>query len=161
MDEIIPNLYISDWISANNKDLLLYKNITHIVNVSQVPNSFPELFIYLKVDIEDDDDENIDKYFTKVSRFINNAILKGGYVLVHCIAGISRTLLVSDETAPLGHPEGMCARRARVVIGYLIQKRKMKLKEAFDLVKLKRKKICPNEGFLEQLHKRFDAETIN
>ena len=39
--EIISNLYISCVVCAEDKELLLSKGITHIVNASQFKNPFP------------------------------------------------------------------------------------------------------------------------
>ena len=52
--------------------------------------------------------------------------------LIHCSAGVSRS--------------------ATFVIAFLMIKRKMNLKEAYDLVKSKRSQISPNKGFMIQLN---------
>lgn len=86
LSEICPSVWVSPWLLASNKDILKEYNITHIVNASKLENSFPEEFVYLKLEIEDEEDENISKYFTKTSRFIHNAVLNRGKVLIHCFA---------------------------------------------------------------------------
>jgi len=60
--------------------------------------------------------------------------------MVHCNAGISRS--------------------PSVIIAFLMKYKKIKLNEAFDLVRSKRKSICPNPGFWEQL-KSFERELFN
>ncbi|KTG38377.1 hypothetical protein cypCar_00018056 [Cyprinus carpio] len=59
--------------------------------------------------------------------------LKGGVVLVHCNAGVSRS--------------------ASVVIGFLMSQEKMSFDEAFSAVKTARPYIQPNPGFMSQLKK--------
>lgn len=67
------------------------------------------------------------------NRFIGAAKEQNGKVLVHCNAGVSRS--------------------ASVVIGYLIMDCGFSFDEAYDLVKMKRSCVRPNDGFLNQLKK--------
>jgi protein-tyrosine phosphatase len=135
LSEIIPSLYVGPWALAREKETLQKYGITHIVNASQIPGRFTEDFNYLTVNIEDDEKVDINQHFTKVSRFINNAIMEGGKVLVHCLAGMSRS--------------------PTLVIAYLVQKRNMTLVDAMALVKAKRCIMDINPGFVRQLHTRF------
>lgn len=134
MNKIIDNLYLGSYYDACNLSKLQNLEITHIVNVSNLSNCYPLNFNYFKIDIDDDSEEDINKYFTKTSRFIHNAILKGSNVLVHCVAGKSRS--------------------PTLIIAYLIQKKHMTLENAIKLVKEKRT-IDMNDGFKQQLIKRF------
>jgi protein-tyrosine phosphatase len=135
LSEIIHNIYIGPWYLVQKKEILLEHGITHIVNVSELKNSFPYDFIYLKIDFPDDEETNISQYFTKVSRFIHNAYLNRGKILIHCFAGLSRS--------------------PTLMIAYLIQKRKYDLEQAFQLVKEKRPDVDINENFMMQLTTRF------
>ena len=54
--------------------------------------------------------------------------------MVHCMAGVSRSVTLS--------------------ISYLIKYKRMTFNHAFNLVKSRRKIICPNDGFIDLL-KRF------
>lgn len=135
INQILDHHYVGSYFCANDYDLLKKLGITHIVNVSQLGNVFPNEFIYLKINIEDDSEENINRHFTKTSRFIHNAILKNGIVLIHCVAGKSRS--------------------PTLAIAYLIMKRKMKLVDALQLVRQKKSNIDINEGFMKQLRERF------
>lgn len=58
---------------------------------------------------------------------------KDGVVLVHCNAGVSRA--------------------AAILIGFLMRTEGLNFPQAFSLVKNARPAICPNPGFMEQLHK--------
>lgn len=135
MSKINEYLYIGSYFDAKKLNLLSSLNITHIVNLSQLDNCFPNNFNYLKIDIDDDNDENISQYFNKVSKFIHNAVLSGGKIFVHCIVGKSRSPCL--------------------VAAYLCKKRKMKLIDALSLIKNNRI-IDINLGFLQQLENKFD-----
>lgn len=81
--------------------------------------------------IDDDEKEDISKYFSKVNKIINEAITRDKNVIVHCAGGISRS--------------------PTLVIAYLMIQNKWNYEEAFNFVKRKRPHIEPNIGFIRQL----------
>lgn len=86
--------------------------------------------------IEADDNPNYDmsKYFDKAVEFITEN-LKTTNVLVHCAAGISRSVCL--------------------VIAYLIKVHKMTPEAALAKVREKRPWAGPNQGFTQQLEKYY------
>ena len=62
---------------------------------------------------------------------LENARKKNGRVLVHCVAGISRSVTVT--------------------MSYIMQEMAYSLNEAFDYVKQRKSDISPNFGFMGQL----------
>ena len=127
--EIIPNkLYLGNYYSATLKEALKEKGITHILMVGYyLKEIYPKDFTYMNIEVDDDEHEDIFKYFyTSI-----NLIEKSKIVYVHCQAGISRS--------------------ASFVIAYVMFHFKYKLKKAFDYVQERRQIICPNEGFMMQL----------
>lgn len=80
---------------------------------------------------------NIATHFSECFQFISDAISGGGRVLVHCLAGISRS--------------------ASVVIAYVMATKGMTLLRASEYVRARRHWINPNTGFMNQL-KRFEAQ---
>lgn len=80
--------------------------------------------------VKDSTTNNMD-WAEKGSDFIEKEIAKGRLVYVHCYYGISRS--------------------TSQVLHYLLTRCKMKLKEAFEMLKEKRKQICPNFGFMKGL----------
>jgi len=76
-------------------------------------------------------DTDIVSHFDECFAFIDTARDTGGRVLVHCMAGVSRS--------------------ASIVIGYLMKVKDMDFVTAFNHVKAKRPTIRPNDGFMHQL----------
>jgi hypothetical protein len=88
--EIIPKLFIGSIHAAFNQEALTERGITHILNASRLPSTFPKLFNYLSIDIRDKDDANILSCIPAANIFIEAGIDAGG-VLVHCYGGRSRS----------------------------------------------------------------------
>mmetsp|Transcript_39444 Transcript_39444/g.64635 ORF Transcript_39444/g.64635 Transcript_39444/m.64635 type:complete len:316 (+) Transcript_39444:121-1068(+) len=120
--------------------------ITHILNAAaeQVRNSHPKDFIYMSLKLADNPQQDLTKYRDKAVGFIQHVERLGGRVLVHCIAGVSRSV--------------------SLVIMHLMNSHQMYLRVAFDHIKSIRPYISPNNGFLLQLAKyeveRFGATTV-
>ena len=51
--EVIPNIYIGSIHAAFNQEALINLGITHILNASRLPSTFPKNFTYLSIDIRD------------------------------------------------------------------------------------------------------------
>lgn len=142
-------LYISNWETSNNPFELKKHNIkavltietnnkpNHILNYYK-QNNIDFLFLYLK----DLPNENIAKYFDISYDFIDRNIKKGNNVLVHCMAGISRS--------------------STLILNYLMRKYYEKniyqnkcsdcvLNFFLHAVRTKRQIINPNKGFINQL----------
>eukprot|EP00742_Colponemidia_sp_Colp-10_P009058 GILJ01009849.1.p1 GENE.GILJ01009849.1~~GILJ01009849.1.p1 ORF type:complete len:333 (-),score=55.35 GILJ01009849.1:223-1221(-) len=131
---IMDGLYLSDMNVAINRTILTEYKITHIVVVaSGIRPRFPKEITYLLIDIEDTDEADIFQHFEHTARFIDSARAAGGTCLVHCRAGISRS--------------------ASVVIAYLMQLNRLPFETALKTVATRRRIVCPNLGFREQLKK--------
>lgn len=87
--------------------------------------------IVKRISIEDTEDVNLMQYFDETYAFIDDAVQKNEGVLVHCIAGISRSVTC--------------------VVAYLMKKNKWDAHEAIEFVRSKRPVANPNTGFREQL----------
>ena len=135
VDQIVPRLYLCSDSAATNKEVIDFKHITHIINVTfNIPNVFEPLIVYQNIVVKDLEDENLSEHFSSTYEFIEKALNENASnnVLVHCNAGISRS--------------------ASIVISYLLQKRKFaNYKDAYAYVKARRPIIYPNEGFVQQL----------
>jgi len=137
---ILPELFLSSVDVAAEITQIESLGITHILNVaSNKIEYYPGKLIYRHVRIMDLPQTYLTRYFPECFQFINEAISSGGRVLVHCMAGVSRS--------------------AAVVIGYMMTKQGMSFEEAYEYVKDKRPVMRPNDGFMEQL-KQFDAASF-
>ncbi|XP_071495163.1 dual specificity protein phosphatase 3-like [Diadema antillarum] len=140
-DEVFTNVYVGDESIARNKDKLGKLGITHVLNCGQgnaafhvnTDESYYEdvkiKFCGLKVaDIEG---ANLKEHFGTAVRFIDEALdEENGKILVHCVAGYSRS--------------------ATVAMAYLMMRRGMRARDAVRAVRKKRD-VGPNVGFLLQL----------
>lgn len=132
MTHIIDGLYIGSESNAKNLEELSTEQIRNIVNVtSHVPLYHSEQFQYCHLPADDTQKQNLLEYFDRAYSFIHQAIEKNEKVLVHCVAGISRS--------------------PAIVIGFLMRYAKMSMNDAYDFVKRKRAIVSPNLNFMGQL----------
>jgi len=130
---ILPFLYLGSQQDAHNKQLLLDHHIYYEVNVStNCPKpDFIQDSHFFRLPVNDSYGEKLLPYFVKAAQFIDRVRESNGYVLVHCLAGISRS--------------------PTVAIAYVMRHLKMTFDDAFRYVKSKRTTISPNFNFLGQL----------
>lgn len=136
IDEIIPNLFISDYVAASDINNITKHGITKIISLGgyeeHTEYTVHDGIEYLFVFIDDHESEPIHLHFKECIEFIGCGPETG--VLVHCYAGISRS--------------------ASIVIAYLKSTGRDYF-EAFRITKEKRPCINPNDGFLKQLEDYF------
>jgi len=132
-------LYLGDIIAAENMLFLKNNNVTCILSVAKtrlmLPTHFPVNI--LTIPVEDSPIENLKKHFEACFKFINENRIAKKNVLVHCMAGVSRS--------------------STIVIGYLMNLNNFPYKEAYEFVKKRRTIISPNGGFMRQL-KEYELE---
>ncbi|CAI4232023.1 unnamed protein product [Auanema sp. JU1783] len=132
--QILPHLYLGNAETARNMDLLETYGIHHIINVtSNLPNEMEddERFNYLRISVDDNSSHNLIQFFPEAIRFINSAESSGDACLVHCLAGISRSVTVC--------------------LAYLMATRRCTLEDAYDVVLRRNAAIAPNFHFMGQL----------
>ena len=133
-EQITNKIYLGNEDTARDKEILNKLNISNILICAEgCEPFFPNEFKYKILYIDDAIDENILSWLKEAFEFIDSSI---NNIYIHCAMGISRS--------------------PTIVISYLMYKKKMKYKEAYDFVKEKRKVISPNSGFQEQL-KKFET----
>jgi len=141
-NEIIDGLFLGAKEHAEDSDVLSACGISHVVNVTDnLPNFFAENLCldgdiplaYCRVPVRDVRADGIDIFFDNACEFIGSALGTdpGGRVLVHCMAGRSRS--------------------ATIVVAYLIKCRGYDLARAFELLREKRPSAMPNLGFWSRL----------
>ncbi|NXG52995.1 DUS16 phosphatase, partial [Psilopogon haemacephalus] len=130
---ILPHLYLGCQRDVLNKELMQQNDICYVLNASNTcpkPDFIPESH-FLRVPVNDSFCEKILPWLDKSVDFIEKAKASNGHVLVHCLAGISRS--------------------ATIAIAYIMKRMDMSLDEAYRFVKEKRPTISPNFNFLGQL----------
>ncbi|KAM8926961.1 dual specificity protein phosphatase 8-like [Pelodytes ibericus] len=130
---ILPHLYLGSQNDVMNQEVISQNGITHVLNVSC---SCPKpLFIpdnhFLRIPVNDSYCEKILPWLSAAVGFIEKVERVNGKVLVHCLAGISRS--------------------AAVAIAYIMRSMGLSLDDAYRFVKEKRPTISPNFNFLGQL----------
>lgn len=131
ISKITDNLYLSSFVGTTEYNLLKFR-ITCVVSACrETPRVQMKGVEAIKLDVQDKPTEFLAKYFDFVADKINEVIKKNGIVLVHCVAGISRS--------------------TSCILAYLMKHKRMRLRDAHTFVKSKRSFIRPNLGFWKQL----------
>ncbi|KAI0072030.1 phosphatases II [Panus rudis PR-1116 ss-1] len=135
--EILPGLYLGPMQASKSLETLQSLGITHILCIRDAKESFsvrprfPELFKYMVLDVQDNEDQNLIRLFPGAKEFIDNALASGGRALVHCNGGISLS--------------------PAFVVMYVMQHFNLTWENALQLVQNRRYCISPNGGFITQI----------
>lgn len=136
--EILPHLYLGNFSHASQLEVLQRLGITSLMNVSKnCKNCFEDLFEYMTVPVDDNDSADLSSWFDSTIAFIDHVRDTGGRVLVHCRAGVSRSVTIC--------------------LAYLMFTARIRLEAAFEHVRSKRSMISPSLNFMRQLE-AFEKE---
>lgn len=92
---VAERLYLGDFSAAANLALLQRLRVTHVVcAVRGVPALFEPGIAYELMDLRDVEAQSMEGQLEPALRFIDAALASGGTVLVHCMAGRSRSATV-------------------------------------------------------------------
>ena len=141
---ITDHIAIGDFESATKKSSkqIQEQHITHILNVStQQHKTVIEGIIYMNTPFYDSPEAHLISKLHDTLNFIHTAVSQGGKVLVHCQAGISRSV--------------------SIVIAYLMWSEKKSFDKILEHVKSKRQCADPNDNFRAQLLIFEDVITKN
>ncbi|PIO71120.1 dual specificity phosphatase, catalytic domain protein [Teladorsagia circumcincta] len=108
--------------------------ITHVVNLSiscPRPKSIENDKNFFRIPVNDSYQEKLSQYFDEAWVFLEKVRTEGKVVLIHCLAGISRS--------------------PTLAISYVMRYKNMSSEDAYRLVKEKRPSISPNFNFMGQL----------
>jgi len=131
--QILPYLYLGSRFTST-PEIALAHGITHIISVGCTPMQGIKSISYHRLRLEDTPDADIKVAIELAIAIINNAksqTNKPGRVLVHCVAGISRS--------------------PSILAGYMMREEGMSLRDALGVLVRARPRVRPNEGFFKQL----------
>ena len=129
ISQITNTIYLGNIDAAFNKKKLKQIGIKKILTVMEAFGNHysSNEFIHKSIDIEDNYQTNIIRYFKECFLFIEG----NDKIFVHCAAGMSRS--------------------PTIVIAYIMWKNKINLNKAIKIVKKKRPLNSPNDNFMNQL----------
>lgn len=143
-DEVVRGLYVSDFYPPFFYAGYLHEElgISHILSMApdkEVPKECLERFEYKFIDILDLETTDITEHLDPCTQFVHEKIQQGKKVLVHCVAGKSRSI--------------------SFVMAYLIRFHGLSLMDSYLFVlKNRRCLIQPNAGFLKQLYSFWQSQ---
>eukprot|EP00741_Cyanophora_paradoxa_P002827 tig00000632_g2744.t1 len=134
---VMEKLWVGSVFSAKDNVAVESNGITHVLTMAGgLTLSYPPTIQHKVVDILDMESEDILKHIPECVEFIEKGREAGG-VLVHCQAGVSRSV--------------------SAVIAYLVRHHKHDVDTALDLIQSVRSFAGPNSGFMRQL-RRYEQE---
>lgn len=132
VSQILPNLYLSGKYGEN-----FYDKFDVIINLNYPENKIPKNCLHIdrgkiyRVGIDDSHIDDIYTYFDLFSALILTSLKERKKVLVHCHAGVSRSV--------------------SIILAFLIKYANMSLNNGLKKIREKRNIIQPNQSFLKQL----------
>ncbi|XP_030621037.1 dual specificity protein phosphatase 8 [Chanos chanos] len=130
---ILPHLYLGSQRDVLNKELMAQNGITYVLNASNTcpkPDFISENH-FMRIPVNDSYCEKLLPWLDKTNDFIDRAKVSNCRVIVHCLAGISRS--------------------ATIAIAYIMKTMGLSSDDAYRFVKDRRPSISPNFNFLGQL----------
>lgn len=136
-DKIFDGIYLGSIDSVYDEKALESRGITHIISsIAGFEPPFPTKFNYLVINALDSLNTDLSENFNLCNDFIENALDDGGQILIHCIAGRSRS--------------------ATLLIAYMIYKFGIDTDNAILSIKSRRNIIEPNQNFKKQLYEYYN-----
>ncbi|XP_076321423.1 dual specificity protein phosphatase 22-B-like [Tachypleus tridentatus] len=132
MNKVLPGLYVGNLRDSKDQEQLTTNNITHIISIHDNAKIIHEDKKYLCIQAADTPCQNMIQFFSRCNDFIHNARVKGGNVLIHCLAGVSRSVTIA--------------------VAYLMSVTSLNHRDALKAVRGVRSVANPNLGFQKQLH---------
>lgn len=138
--EVWDGIYIGQFHAGFNLKHMLGLSITHVLNLSACEyTKRMKYFTYLNLDVYDNQEEDIKKYFRITNRFIHECVRNGGKILVHSMNGKSR--------APA------------FILAYLIAHEKITYKKGIEVLLSRGFPFELNPFFVKQLE-HYDLEKL-
>ncbi|XP_063695661.1 dual specificity protein phosphatase 15 [Culicoides brevitarsis] len=131
MNKVLPGLYVGSYRDSKDVNQLEKYEITHVIAIHDSPKRLYANLHYLMIMASDSPDQNLTQYFPLCNDFIHSARLQEKNVLIHCLAGMSRSVTVC--------------------VAYIMSVTNLNWQEALKVVRSGRQIANPNKGFQSQL----------
>ncbi|XP_029971134.1 dual specificity protein phosphatase 22-B [Salarias fasciatus] len=131
INKVLPDLYLGNFKDARDREQLARNNITHILSIHDSAAPILQEMTYLCISAADLPTQNLTQHFKQSIMFMHESRLKGEGCLVHCLAGVSRSVTL--------------------VVAYIMTVTGLGWQEALAAVKVVRPCAGPNLGFQRQL----------
>ncbi|KAJ1310975.1 hypothetical protein OPQ81_009484 [Rhizoctonia solani] len=131
MDEVIENLWVGDFGAATSIELLEMAGVKYVVSCMRGKVRVHETMRRYQIPLDDTEEQDVLAYLPATIAFIQKALASGDGVLIHCMAGMSRS--------------------ATIAAAYLMYSQGLDPAGALELIREVRPTIQPNPSFLHQL----------
>ncbi|XP_030631651.1 dual specificity protein phosphatase 22-B [Chanos chanos] len=131
INKVLPDLYLGNFKDARDREQLARHNITHILSIHDSAAPILQEMTYLCIPAADVPTQNLTQYFKESIVFMHESRLKGEGCLVHCLAGVSRSVTL--------------------VTAYIMTVTGLGWQEALAAIRVARPCAGPNAGFQRQL----------
>ncbi|XP_070542560.1 uncharacterized protein [Ptychodera flava] len=131
--KILPYLFVGSQQDVFDQELMHTIGIEYVLNISKTcpQPQYVQDGHFCRIPVNDNYSEKILPWFDQAIEFIDKVQSSNGKVIVHCLAGVSRS--------------------ATIAIAYVMKHLRMSSDDAYRYVKDKRPTISPNFNFLGQL----------
>ncbi|KAG9274641.1 dual specificity protein phosphatase 22-B [Astyanax mexicanus] len=131
INKVLPDLYLGNFKDARDREQLARNNITHILSIHDTAAPILQEMTYLCIPAADLPTQNLTQHFKESIMFMHESRLKGEGCLVHCLAGVSRSVTL--------------------VVAYIMTVTGLGWQDALAAVRAVRPCAGPNMGFQKQL----------
>ncbi|KAH7344529.1 hypothetical protein B0J17DRAFT_635739 [Rhizoctonia solani] len=131
MDEVIENLWVGDFGAATSIELLEMAGVKYVVSCMRGKVRVHETMRRHQIPLDDTEEQDVLAYLPATIAFIQKSLASGDGVLIHCMAGMSRS--------------------ATIAAAYLMYSQGLDPTGALELIREVRPTIQPNPSFLHQL----------
>ncbi|XP_043990317.1 dual specificity protein phosphatase 22-B isoform X1 [Gambusia affinis] len=138
INKVLPDLYLGNFKDARDREQLARNNITHILSVHECAAPMLPEMTYLCLTATDMPSQDLTQHFKESIMFMHECRLKGEGCLVHCLAGVSRSVTL--------------------VIAYIMTMTGLGWQDVLNAVRVVRPCANPNLGFQKQLQEFEDTK---
>lgn len=133
MNKVLPGLFVGNFRDAKDLQQLEDNKITHVLAIHDNAKKLHDDKEYLCIVASDNSEQELMQYFPECIDFIHKARLNDGGVLVHCLAGVSRSVTITAA--------------------YIMTITPLSWREALNCIRGVRNGANPNFNFQKQLQK--------